>query len=652
MSVRELTISSTEIYEAGADFGDAGPYELVRGVAHIDLDLEAPANARVVDLAAAPRDERGNVQVAADVVLLRPVDPRRGNASLLYTVANRGEVSVPLTLGAKPARRGPGGALPSGDGFLLRQGWTLAWSGWQFDVRPGAGRVAIEVPPALRDGAPISGRTRVQFAPAHAGRSRALADWTASLAGVADPVYPAAEPLDQPGATLTVRETPDGPRRVIDRDRWRFARDEAGVPRPDPGHVRLDDGFVPGLLYEVIYTTAHSPVVGCGLAAVRDLVAHLRDREMSEHVVGLGVSQSGRFLRQFLYEGLNVDERGRRVFDGVFCHLAGARRGEFNHRHAMPGEAFAPGFGDLPPFAPAGLLERQRHAGGIPKLVAVNSSWEYWRGDAALGHIHPDGTADLPEPAGTRTYMIAGSDHVGDTPGIARMFDLANPENGLDHTPVARALLVALHAWLTDGTPPPASRVPRLEDGTAVPREEVLRRVERLPGLGRPDPNALPRVPRVDLGPDAGHGIGTYPPRYGDPYPCLVAGVDTDGNETSGIALPENAVPIATRTGWNTSRPEPGRPRRFGVFAGSRVPFPRDPDPADPRKAVSDRYADRADYRRRVVTAAHALVRDRLLLPDDLDHVIDAAMRRYDNAVEPTAKDLATDPAGEGDSGT
>ena len=621
MTVRALSVSSAEPYEGGTSFGDAGPYELIHGLAHIGLDPGDPANARVVDLASAARDGDGLVRVSADVVLLRPADPRRGNGSLLYTVANRGDVSIPLALGASP--RDPYGALPPRDGFLLRDGWTLAWSGWQFDVARGPGRVAIDVPEARVP----AGRTRARLTPLARDRSCVLADWTASMMGPGEAVYPAAEPYDQ--AVLTVADNPEGPWRVVDRERWRFARDERGVPCPDPGHVWLDDGFLPGLLYEVVYTTARCPVVGAGLAAVRDVVAHLREREESEHVIGFGVSQSGRFLRQFLYEGLNVDERGRTVFDGVLCHRAGARRGEFNHRYAMPSEAFAPGFGDLPPFAADELLERQREIGGAPKLVEVNGSWEYWRGDAALGHVRPDGSADLPEPDDARSYLIAGSDHVGEAPGSGYLFRTVNPENGLDHNPAVRALLLALHAWLTDGTPPPPSRVPSLADGTAVSRSEVLRQVAGIPGLERPE--ALPSPHRLDLGPDAADGVAAFPPVIGEAYPCLVASVDADGNETCGIVLPENAVPLATRTGWNTTK---NTPKPLALMVGSRVPFPLNPS-SDPRPSLGERYPDRDDYDRRVRAAADALVRDRLLLPGDVPYVIAKALRRYDTAVKP-----------------
>ncbi len=620
MTVRDMSVSSVEPYEGGVDFGGAGPYELVKGTVRVTLDPGDPANARIVDLASAPRD----AEVTADVVLLRPADPRRSNGSLLYTVANRGDVSIQLGLDMPP--RDLSGALPPGDGFLLRDGWTLAWSGWQFDVERGPGRVGIDVPQAVRDGSPIGGRARARITPLIPSRSHPLADWTATLLGTPDPVYPATDPSDRDDAVLTVAEAPDGPWRVVEG--WRFARDVRGVAVPDPGHVWLDDGFEPGMLYEVVYPTARCPIVGAGLAAVRDVVSYLREREGSDRVVAFGRSQAGRFLRQFLHEGLNVDEHGRTVFDGVLCHIAGARRGEFNHRYAMPAEALAPGFADLPPFGAGALLERQRRTGGVPKLIEVNGSWEYWRGDAALGHIAPDGSADLPEPPDARTYLIASSDHVGHAPGSAQLWGAANRENGLDHTPALRGLLVALHAWLSGGTPPPPSRVPRIADGTAVTREEVLRRVAGVPGLTRPTSLPIPR--RLDLGPAADQGVGTYPPVRGEAYPCLVADVDDDGNETCGVTLPENAVPIATRTGWNTAA--------FGALApmvGSRVPFPLEPDPDDPRTAINERYADRDDYELRLKSAADELVRERFLLPEDVAYVITRALRRYDTARRP-----------------
>src|SRR5919199_791230 len=174
---------------------------------------------------------------------------------------------------------------------------------------------------------------------------------------------------------------------------------------------------------------------------------------------GHGRSQCGRFLRQFLYEGLNRDEDGRQVFDGLIPDVAGARRGEFNQRHGQPSETSPLGFGGLFPFAsddltdPAtgrtdGLLRRQRQLGGVPRIFTTNTSSEYWRVDCSLIHTDPAGTRDADPPAGERIYLIAGHQHGPDLPAIRDATDIgargANPFNVVDGSAVERAFLINL----------------------------------------------------------------------------------------------------------------------------------------------------------------------------------------------------------------
>src|SRR5262249_53828294 len=173
-----------------------------------------------------------------------------------------------------------------------------------------------------------------------------------------------------------------------------------------------------------------------------------------------GVSQAGRLLRQFLFDGLNIDKTGATVFDGVFSDFASASRGEFNHRYAQPPVAQVNGLGNLPPFGHARLLARQRKLGSVPKTIFTNSASEYWHGDGALLHVDPFTGKDLPEDPDVRTYLLAGTDHFGSS-RIKDALPAANPVHRLDVTPVNRALLVALENWVTDGVEPPASQVPR-----------------------------------------------------------------------------------------------------------------------------------------------------------------------------------------------
>jgi hypothetical protein len=421
--------------------------------------------------------------------------------------------------------------------------------------------------------------------------------------------------LDDPSAVLTSRSWFNGPREVIDRDRWRFADDE---------HIELDDGFQPLIHYEVTYTTRSCPVTGAGLAAVRDVVGHLRGGY--NHVLATGSSQSGRWLRQFLHDTGNADEGGRAVFDGVHIHIAGGRRGEFNHRYAQPSTMTSLGFSHLPPFSPSdGLCDRAYRLGTMPKVVSTNTATEYWRGDASLSHPDPDGSD-------WRFYLYSGTHHAGVVPGYVDMLPVQLPGNLVDFSPLGRAHFVALHEWIVDGREPPPSAVPRAEDGTGRTREAVLdalRRVAWFATVTLPDPEALPGMPPIDLGPGADRGIAVYPPVVtGSSRPCLVSSVDGDGNELAGVRLPAVAVPLAIAVGWNPERPRAGVPVEVWNLVGGQLPLPRD--------EILRRYGDREHYISLVRALAGDLVDQRHLLAEDLDAVVAGSVRSWAAALGET----------------
>lgn len=655
MTVMHLAIHSRAPHADGVAFGGTGPYERLDGTIGFAVEPGHAANRPIIDLDRAARDDTGRVRFQADFCLLQPREPARGNRRLLFEVLNRGRKLLPRMLDHAPPDAAPTARIDPGDGFLLRHGWTIAWCGWQWDVVRGPALLGLEAPQALEavDGQarPIEGQVICQFQPNEALRDHLLAD------RVHRP-YPAAD-LAAPDAVMTVRDAAGGPRATIPRDRWRFARAGAdGAPVPDHTRVWLADGFAPGRVYEVVYRTASSPVVGAGLLAVRDAVAFLRHGDAAagnpcagriDHTFGFGMSQSGRFLRHFLYLGLNLDEAGRPVFDGLLPHVAGARRGEFNSRFAQPSVQQTPGFGHLPPFAddegphpPAGaaggLLGRQRALGGVPKIVSINTSAEYWRGDASLAHTDPAGTRDLALPPEVRAYLFAGTQHGLGTVPPPRVNANdgargAHPFNALDYA-LLRAALVNLERWVTAGEAPPPSAVPRLADGTAVPARAALDAYRAIPGATLPDPARLPALCRYDLGPDADQGVGRYPAVAGAPYPAYVSAVDADGNEVAGVRMPDLVVPVATYTGWNPRAPESGGTGQIIPMQGSTFPFASDAAAreraGDPRPSVAERYRGRDDYLARVRRAAERLVAERYLLAEDVDLALRLAAERYD----------------------
>ena len=626
MPITEISVTDIVAFADGHEFGAAGAYVRIKGVARGTLDPEAPNNRPIVDLDKAPRNAAGLVEYATDFDMLRPKDPRRGSSILVYDVPNRGSKrifnlldDVPAT---DPARTNdPKTREDAGLGFCLGRGYSIVWSGWD----PGAPRanngLGADFPTALENGRPVTGRIRDEF---HFG-TRAPGD-----GGVRRLSYPAAS-LDQPGARLTVRDRESDPRREIPRRDWEFVDERSIRLLPEGGK------FEPIKIYELWYEATGAKVLGIGYASVRDLVSHLRHGEAElglgdvRHALAFGVSQSGRFLRHFLELGMNADSDGRRVFDGVFSHVAGAGKVFANHRFGMPGRTATQHEDRLYPenwfpFSMAlsadpvsgrvgGILPAQ--ATGL-KVIETNSSTEYWQKGASLIHTDLGWGGDLFRPEDTRVYLIAGTQHGGRPGADPRPGPCANPRNPHSATPALRALFVALEEWVTDGVPPPASRVPAVSMGSAVPASAV--RMPRVKGFSHP-PGGNPIVAPVDwIDPPEGSD--------GSLYETFVSEVDEDGNEIAGIRLPPIAVPLGTYTGWNVYR---AQPLELADRDGSLVPFARSRAERhaadDPRDSLEERYGSRDAYVAKVEAAAAALIAERLLLPADAEAYAAAAAR-------------------------
>lgn len=621
MAVTRLAVGSVGPY--AADGAPAG-VELLEGVAEYAVDPTDPANQGIVDLDRVATGPDGLVRFSGDVRLLRPADSAARNGCLVVVAANRGMCLAP----------------PGGEAALLAEGWSIAWCGWQWDVRPGPGLVALAAPEATDNGVPVGVQVRIEILTDAAVADHPLADGTGAFRR-----YPAADVADR-DATLTERDWWDGARRPIDRSRWRFGWEADGRVVADDEHVWLEGGFRPGVYYELVYRSRISPVAGAGLLAFRDLGSHLRHGgpdvgDGHRHVFANGSSQSGRFVRSWLAEGLNLDEAGRQVYDGVFASVAGGRRNEVNHRGAQPALMYPVGFSTRPPFSTHDLLARQRAAGGVPRVMFTNGAWEYWLGDAALSHVEPgagsDRPTDLPDTDEARTYLFAGVDHYAGQLGYTVGLPVSNHPNPLNPAGLARAAWANLVRWVRDGTPPPPSRVPRLADGTATTRAAAIAALPAIPGAVLPDLDALPAVRSIDLGPDADKGVGRWPAVVGDPLPDLVSALDADGNEIAGVRAPTLAVPLGTHTGWNPRRPVDGLPPTLYARAGSFWPFARTEEErrriGDPRPSIAERYADRDDYLARVGDAADSLVAEGLLLADDVDAATRAAAALWDDVV-------------------
>jgi hypothetical protein len=625
-------------------FGRSGAYEKIVGRLYLEVDPTAAPNQAITDVKAAPRNARGRVAFWSDFFLLKPVDLQRGNGRLLFDVNNRGNK---LALWTFNEARGndPSTLADTGNGFLMSQGYALLSCGWNGDVMPGGGRMQAGLPVAKQaDGRSITGPVHVEICRDEQVFSTPFY-WTPWGYSVS---YPPADP-DHRKARLTVRPHRGEPAVEIPHSGWAFGRWEQGRLIPDLGQLYVKEGLRPGWLYELTYVAKDPRVTGLGLAAVRDCVSFFRHDSGKrpeapnplaggiERAFALGISQTGRFLNQFVYEDFNGDERGRTVFDGLLVHVPGAGRGQFNKRFGMTTLAATAHEAQLAasetfPFTTVAqtdpltgrsgeILARARRAGHLPKIFYIQTSTEYWTRGASLLHTDVDGRRDVPLDPSTRLYVVAGAQHLGGSTIERRAYqNLCNPLN--DRPPVLRALLVALDRWASTGREPPASRYPRIADGTLVDLAAFQKSFPRIPRVTLPVNLYTPC--RLDFGPRwESDGIAEWaPPHVGQAYRTLVPAVDGDGNERAGIRLPDVAVPRATYTGWNLRAAVFGAGGMLAPYHGSYLPFPRTPEErrqqADPRPSIAERYPSREAWLGRYTEAALKLQAQGFLLERDV----------------------------------
>lgn len=524
--VSSFEVTSRQPYAGGMTFGDVGAYEEIIGRIHYEIDPANPLNQVIVDLTLAPLNARGMIELSGDVEIIAPVNPDNGNGVAIIDIPNRGN-RISLRFNK------PDASDPVGDGFLMNQGYTLVWVGWEYDIDRG---LTIDVP-------------------------------------------------------LTV-------------------------------------------------DNESMPIAGLGFAAVRDVgswIKYSSDALISaEQLISFGLSQSGRYLRNYLYLGFNTDESGRKVYDGMIPHIAGSSKIDLNRRGAEPvsqGQYIETSY----PFADAaymdpvtglseGLLENTRASQNQPRIFYTNSAVEYWGGGrvAALVHTSPDGSRDLTLPENVRFYFLAATQH-GPAP-----FPPEGPGNGqlsnnpLDYWWHMRALLVALTDWVTNDVAPPASAHPTLADSSLV----------------RPDQVNFPAIPGVhtlanlDAGYRADNPLLENQGGAGAALPLLVPQVDQNGNDMSGLLHPELKVPLATYTGWNFSNPERGDPDRLFPLAGSYIAFAPTREAReslnDPRPSIEERYTGKQDFINKISIATQESIDARYILASDKAGIIERASQHWD----------------------
>jgi len=634
----------------GRPFGNTGPYERLTGRIYFSLSVSNPHNQSIVDLANAVNLENGAVEFSANFMALRPKDPHKGNGSMILENPNRGHSRIVSLV--------DGGdwdaSNDAGDAWLLRSGFTVVSLGWQWDAY-GDDALRLIAPIAKENGKTLTGLLRGDFMLTKEMPEVPLGHLISGTIGGTE--YPVAAP-DDPRNVLTVRDSREAPRTTILRSEWQFAHIVDGKLTPSDRHIHLNSGFKPGKIYEYIYAVADPVVAGGSFAVLRDFSSYAKhDKESitpAERVYGEGISQNGRFLRDFLYQGFNADEEGRIALDGVLAHVAGAGRGNFNYRFAQPSRDAQPTssiffptdifpFTDLPETDPetgetAGLLDRAVAEKVVPKIFFSNTSYEYWGRVAALIHVSADGKKDVPVSENVRVYHFAGHQHFPGPFPPAKGQDFLMGQQMQSALPIRylwRAMIANMDAWVRNGTQPPASSYPKIADGTLVPLNDYM--FPNIPGVQKA--HEATAAYRLDYGPSWHRGILTMqPPKVGRAFPVLVPQIDYDGNERDGVRLPEIMVPLGTYASWNLRDPSIGAPDQRLAFLVSYIPFAKTAaareKSGDPRKSIAERYAGREDYMLLYSKVTDELVKQRWILPEDRETVIHRGEMEWDEAMK------------------
>ena len=545
-----LEILKREPFAGGQAFGAVGPYDQVTAIARFAIDPKDERNRIIVDLDLAPRDADGKVEFASDVVILTPRDPAKGNGAVFYDVNNRGNKLALGMFNRPPGGPGPDAKNPAGDGFLMRQGYTVVWSGWIGELLPGDGRLLLQAPQARANGQLVRGLVRYETSSDTRVKSMTLSRRPNHGS------YPPTKDGEAKGV-LAKRMREKDQRETVARDKWKLVRlplreVSQGVAGTLPEiRLELEDGFEPGVLYELVCEAEGSLVQGVGFASVRDLISFLRNDATDKNPLrtsdgkpaihrafSFGVSQSGRFLRHLLYQSFNEDTQGRIVFDGLIPHVAGGGLGFFNHRfaqpnrhngqhedHLFPADVFPFTYGPSEdPYQKKSdsILGRYAKSKQQPKIMHTQSAAEYWHRSGSLVHTDPLGTADAEIPANVRIYSFGGTQH-GPAPFPPTKGVSDNYTNFADYRPFLRGLLIALDDWVREGKSPPASVYPRFSHKTLVAWTQDATGFPKLPGVRFPTVIQQPSF--NDYGPKF-HTFGIItnePPTVKGDYKVLVS---------------------------------------------------------------------------------------------------------------------------------
>jgi hypothetical protein len=650
--VVKFVVQQQSSFVGGANWGNVGPYEMLQGTAYLEVDPRDPRDALIVDLGNAPRNAQGMVDFSTPFLILQPVNAQLSNHKIFYAVNNRGNNLEGLLTATTAAQ-----VAETDAGYALTQGYTIVDAGWEGDVVPTSTNLVASLPRAYQaNGAPITGPMRYEYYDVPAGT------YTTNLEGTAGFLSYEAADTNTAHASFTVSDSEGGPQTPIPPNRWAFGTCPTGQASLVPDDVDLCyfDGFDNTKLYTLIYQAKNPIVMGLGFATTRDVASFLRYETQDDagnpnplgtritRAYAAGGSQTGGYLRDYIYLGFNEDESGRQVFDGIIPWIAGTDRVFINVRFADPNAYSEQDHqhnylqNSYPPFTYAvttdplsgihdGILKRPRTD---PLVMQIDTESEWWQLHDSLNVVDGRG-GPVPTPSNARLYFVGNTAHgfisgsfLYPTPGTSTLCAYPTPASGLNWETL-RASLRNLDEWADQGIAPPRSNYPSLSDGTLVTLSQATTAFPMIPEVSFP--TVYNTYQLLIFGPlfnSLGGILTLQPPLNGPNYVILLPKTDKNGIQLAGVNQIESRVPLGTSTGWNIRQPNHRGPNLCSL-TGSYFPFAtttaqRLAD-GDPRPSLQELYGTHAGFVNAVTTAANQLVEERFLLEVDAQADISAA---------------------------
>ena len=622
----------------GRQFGEVGQYKKITAKVTIAVDPEHSLNKGIVDIGIAPVNSDGLVEAVADVVILMPMDLKKGNKRIFYEVLNRGD-KISLILFNDAKWNDYYEDLDAGNGHLMNEGYSIVWSGWQGDMPSGKNQMGLQVPTVPG----ITGLVSDEIVFNHN-----FNPFVATLS------YPAAS-LDISKAKLTVRSRQKDKRSTPEDLKFEYFSDQRSGIKPYTNKqitIFRPKGYDASAIYEFVYEAKEPKVMGLAFASVRDVVSFLRYEKEDKmgtpnpmlingdpstiYAYGHGISQSGRFVRDFLYQGFNEDEKNRMVFDGLNPDVAGSRKTWINFRFSQPGrwsqehkDHLQPG--DQFPFTYSvikdhltgktdGIMKRCLETDTCPKVFHTDTATEFWQGRSSLVVTDTKGQ-DINLPENVRAYYMPSTPHsevYGDEPYHLNYCQYT--VNTLHNGAPMRALLKALDLWVTKGVSPPESQFPSHSSGTLADFDQEKVGFPNIPNVSFP--NVINNLEDTDY--------SVIPAKEDESYPIFIPKVDSDGNDYDGIRLPYLDAPIATYVGWNLGSEGFAEGSLCGAV-GSYIPFAKTKSErlksGDPRLSIQERYETKNEYIERLRKSSQDLIDNRFLLEIDSDLYVNDAIK-------------------------